>query len=576
MWGGAAAEDWIAGWDGRQCVQSLIGRLASVDRPKPELAWKPSTFARVGRLLTLVICFAVSGVFYGQGTVNGYCNPLDVSIADPHVLKDGSTYYLYGTTEVGRGFSVFTSTDLVHWSRRGLCYQKTASSWAQRDFWAPEVVKVGSTFYLYFTGYNPTLDRRNICVATSTSPLGPFTDAPSPVLDASLSFIDGHPYHDPVSGKYYMYAVRTQNGPAKIMVTELANPPLSSVGALTQVMTVTQAWEGPWVEAPYIVRHNNHYYMMYSGSTFDVPGYAVGYATATNLTGPWTKSPNNPILRQTATVSGPGHNSAIRSPDGSELFMAYHTHLTFAGGGARQLAIDRLVFTPQSGQPDRLSVPSGGPTSGIQPLPSGAAPRLLAASDEFSAVQLDRSRWNVFGEEPTRWQLVSGQLEIETRPGDIHTDNRDAKNIFLQHMPAGDFDIETQVTFTPQQNFEQAFLVLWGDQSNYVRFSLVYADGAKLETSVEKAGSFSSLLTPYSMGSTVQLRIERRGTSCVCYAARPGFSGWTQIGQIMTLNPAEMQAGLGAISSISGATRTARFDYFRVSNPSGVDDWQLY
>ena len=108
----------------------------------------PMSFRALPQLIGLLLCLAVSSLLYGQGTVNQYCNPLNVTIADPQVLKDGSTYYLYGTTDAARGFSVFTSTDLVHWSRRGLCYQKNASSWAQRDFWAPEAIKFGTTYYL--------------------------------------------------------------------------------------------------------------------------------------------------------------------------------------------------------------------------------------------------------------------------------------------------------------------------------------------------------------------------------------------------------------------------------------------
>ncbi len=92
-----------------------------------------------GILVAIILACSLS--CHAQGTVNQYKNPLDVSIADPQVLKDNGVYYLYGTTDLD-GFSVFTSTDLTHWSRRGYCFKKTAASWGQANFWAPEAIKL--------------------------------------------------------------------------------------------------------------------------------------------------------------------------------------------------------------------------------------------------------------------------------------------------------------------------------------------------------------------------------------------------------------------------------------------------
>lgn len=513
-----------------------------------------------------------------QVTINSYVNPLDVSVADPHILKDNGTYYLYGTTYDGNGFSVYTSTDMVHWTRRGLCWQRTPSSWGQGDFWAPEVLKAGSTYYFYYTAHNPATNRRNVCVASSTSPLGPFTDVTTPILPAGNAYIDGHPYYDPISGKYYLYAVRDSAAPSTIVVTELTNPPVAATGLLRTVMTVNQNWEGNWVEAPYVVRHKNWYYLMYSGRWFWESEYAVGYATATSPLGPWTKSPSNPILQQTSTVSGPGHNSAVRSPDDLELFIAYHSHLTFAGGGPRQLAIDRLEFTTPSiaGQPDRLALQTGAPTTNPQPLPSGAAPRSVGATDSFQAATLNRNQWNTFGEESTRWRIQSGQLVIDTENGDLFGDRIDARNIFLQYAPIGDFIIETRLIFAPTANFEQAFLILWENQSNYVKVGSLFAGGLAIEAAVETNGQYTGSTQTNTWGNTIRLKIERRGGKCYCYVGGDNDLIWWPVGSSTDFITAQPQVGLGAFSPVSGALRTARFDYFNLIYPSTVTDWQLY
>jgi hypothetical protein len=67
-------------------------------------------------------------------------------------------------------------------------------------------------------------------------------------------------------------------------------------------------------------------------------------------------------------LSGPGHDSITVSPDGSELFMVYHTHADVTKpSGKRTVNIDRLAFDDKSGL--RIN----GPTRTPQPLPAGAA-----------------------------------------------------------------------------------------------------------------------------------------------------------------------------------------------------------
>ncbi len=494
------------------------------------------------------------------------------------MFKDNGTYYLYGTTYDWNGFAVFTSTDMVNWSRHGLAWQKTDTSWGQSDFWAPEVMKAGNTYYLYYTTRNPSTGKLNVCVASASSPLGPFTDVTTPLMPATGSFLDGSPFRDPISGKYYLYVVKEDIHPSVISVTELADPPVQRVGGVTDLFTQTQDWEDDWVEAPYVFRRNGTYYMMYSGKAFWKRGYAVGYATASSPTGPWTKSATNPIIAYTDFVSGPGHNSVAESPDGTELFAAYHTHLRLGSQGQRQLAIDRLQFTSNTivGQPDRLRLQAGAPTVTLQPLPSGAVPKQVGASDSFEVPTLDRTRWNIFGEEPTNWNFQHGQLAIHTQWGDIHQDSLDARNIFLQYAPAIDVDFETRVLFTPGANFEQTFLTLWENQSNFIRFSFVYANGPAMEVGVERNGAYTGAIYPNIWSNYLRLKIQKRGDVATLFAAGSILGDFQQVGPAITFPTIQPKIGLGAIAAISGARRTALFDYFNVSIPSDVEDWQLY
>ena len=48
-----------------------------------------------------------------------YTNPFDFPLADPFVVKEGDTYYMYGTTvsAKGQGFDVYVSKNMIDWTR---------------------------------------------------------------------------------------------------------------------------------------------------------------------------------------------------------------------------------------------------------------------------------------------------------------------------------------------------------------------------------------------------------------------------------------------------------------------------
>jgi len=111
------------------------------------------------------------------------------------------------------------------------------------------------------------------------------------------------------------------------------------------------------IEAPQILNHEGRYYMFYSGNDFASGSYAVGYATADALEGPYTDAEENPILftdLQSAPklgLAGPGHQGIFTAADG-DLWIAYHAWDNTAIGNdsvGRHLWLDELLF--EDGRP---------------------------------------------------------------------------------------------------------------------------------------------------------------------------------------------------------------------------------
>ena len=298
-----------------------------------------------------------------------YTNPVRAGCADPAILKHDGTYYAYCTyspdqPNMPKGIRLYVSRDLVHWKDRGYVL-KRADSWGESRFWAPDIIEKDGTFYLYYAA-----DTR-ICVATAQTPLGPFRQSKQePMVPESIR-IDAHVFKDD-DGQYYFYYVRFNRG-NEIWGGKL-NSDMRSVDAssLRLMVKPDQPWErhmGHVTEGAVVIKHNGTYYLTYSGSHFQSPEYAVGYATSSSPLGPWKKYEFNPIMKSTAYAHGTAHHCLTTSPDDREMFIVYHRHNTLTETEPRQMAIDRIQFVSQPDGPDILEI--HGPTSSPQPLPSG-------------------------------------------------------------------------------------------------------------------------------------------------------------------------------------------------------------
>ena len=53
-------------------------------------------------------------------------------------------------------------------------------------------------------------------------------------------------------------------------------------------------------------------------------------------------------------------------------------------------------------------------------------------------------------------------------------------NIVLQPAPTGEWTATTRLRFTPNENFEQAGLIVYGDDANYAKADLVSAGGNRV------------------------------------------------------------------------------------------------
>lgn len=286
-----------------------------------------------------------------------------ILLADPTIFYHDGTYYLYGTSgnDKNLGFEVYVSKNLKSWKRSdkndGYALKK-GESYGDIGFWAPQVFEYEGKFYMAYTA------NEHIAIATSDSPLGPFTQAEKKDLEAPVKQIDPYIFIDD-DGKKYMYHVRLTEG-NRLFVAEMEDD-FSGIKeeTLTYCFHAEEPWENTqnvdWTvsEGPAIIKHEGLYYFIYSANDFRNPDYAVGYAVSESPMGPWTKSPSNPIFDKTdAGINGSGHGDYFVDAKG-KLRYVLHTHNSDEKVSPRKTALIELEFKQGGNEPDLLEVKKG-------------------------------------------------------------------------------------------------------------------------------------------------------------------------------------------------------------------------
>ncbi|MBS1906442.1 MAG: family 43 glycosylhydrolase [Actinobacteria bacterium] len=305
--------------------------------------------------------------------------------ADPNIAVFGDTYYLYATTDGtpgwgGKDFYVWSSKNLVDWTRAEQPFLTLDGAngnvpWATGNAWAPTIIERGGKYYFYFSGHNPTYNRKTIGVAVADSPVGPFVAQPTAMIlnneaVTSGQAIDPAAFLDPQTGKYYLAW-----GNGSPVIAELNDDMISvKAGTFQRINGLTDFREGVFLNY-----RDGIYHLTYSIDDTGSENYRVGYATATSINGPWTY--RGVILQKNLAlgIKGTGHSSIINVPGTDDWYIAYHRFAIPDGEGQhRETTIDRVP------------IGADGLFQTITPTLTGVAPQTIAGAAPVSAAATTR------------------------------------------------------------------------------------------------------------------------------------------------------------------------------------------
>src|SRR5262245_3710249 len=202
--------------------------------------------------------------------------------------------------------------------------------------------------------------------------------------------------------------------------------------------------------------------------------------------------------------------------------------------------------------------PTSPPTSA--PVQPTATPTLTTGTDDFNGVLAPG--WSWADEDSSQWNLqeAPGVLRIVTQGESLYNAGQ-PKNLLLRDAPVGDFEITTKVTFNPQNNFQQAAILIYQDHDNFVLLNRGFCDvescpggGVFLDNEMNGEINFN---TPHPTATaslqTIRLRLQKVGTTYTGFYSVNGGQRWTELGQVE--NPLQpTKVGLTANNSNADAS----------------------
>ena len=285
-------------------------------------------------------------------------NPISKNwYADPESRVYGDTVYMYVTNslpfEQQLNIDLVTTKDLEHFETYRSILDMTTFKGADFAIWAPSVVDKDGKYYIVFAAndIHPEDERGGLYIGVSDDPHGPFKNVFAdgrPLLNKFYNKaqpIDAHFFKDDDGTIYLLYG-----GWCHLNIC-IMNDAMDGFKQMKEPCADGVAREitpQNYKEAPYVMKIEGKYHLMYSTGTWTDGTYAVNAAQTDDLLLGFKCY--DTVLKSSEIAVGPGHNSAFFFK--GQHYVAYHRRIV---GDKyphnRLLCIDKLEIKDGKLQP---------------------------------------------------------------------------------------------------------------------------------------------------------------------------------------------------------------------------------
>ncbi|NYD57415.1 PKD repeat protein/glucose/arabinose dehydrogenase/type 1 glutamine amidotransferase [Nocardioides marinisabuli] len=309
-----------------------------------------------------------------------------------------------------------------------------------------------------------------------------------------------------------------------------------------------------------------------AGRVFQFAGELAGRATETNTPALGEEFPDTFWVR-------------MSSPDGLDVTASYSSDgITFTEmDGTRSLSgineprvgvfglANRTEALPITAHFDHFRIT---PDDTATSCDAGGETCFTGRSDGFDGDALDTQRWDSVVRANQDLTVSDGLLSIPLTATDIYgTNNTGTPNIVLQDLPDGEFEVTTKVTLEARRQWQQAGLIIYGDDDNYLkmvkvgRASSPDAAARRFQLTKEVEGSATEDNTPdvgAGFPDTYWVRLSSTDGESVTGSYSADGVSFTEMSRSFTLaGIAGAKVGVfGLANKDSALPVTAEFDHF--------------
>ncbi|WP_228491808.1 family 43 glycosylhydrolase [Prolixibacter sp. NT017] len=307
--------------------------------------------------------------------------------ADPWMTRHGGHYiYCYS---VNNTIVVSRSKYMTRWGKLKTIWRAPSSGWNSNCVWAPEIHFFDGHWYVYYAaGVSgpPFIHQRTGVLRSATD------DVFSDYEDMGMLYTGDNPDNSGSNiwaidmtvlehqGKLYAIwsgwekQMDTDATSQNLYISEMKNP-YTMKGKRVLLSSPEESWEtgGPLNlnEGPEILKHGNQIFIVYSCRESWLVDYRLGMLQLMNPDGnvldPSNWKKKGPVFHGTSKVYGVGHCSFVKSPDGTEDWIVYHSKKSSSPGWDRDVRMQSFTWnvdgTPHFGVPvptgKEISRPSG-------------------------------------------------------------------------------------------------------------------------------------------------------------------------------------------------------------------------
>lgn len=315
-----------------------------------------------------------------------FINPIKPDGADPWVIQAGNKYYLCWSNGDKKIYirAMDKFENMRSYSDK-IVYIAPDTGMYSAEIWAPELLYVDGRWYIYYAADDGTnANHRMYVLEGGTNPDNP--------LDGDYTFkgkiydtsndrwaIDGTVFNYDGQNYFVWSGWDTTNGNVQNLYIATMSNAWTLSSSRVCISQPTNSWEKSGSssinEGPEVLIRGNKVHIVYSAAGSWTDNYCLGVLTCSNGNfmdpSSWVKS-SSPVFQKTDTVFGVGHASFVKSKDGTEDWIIYHSAIYSGAKWTRHIKAQMFTWTdsgyPLFGEPIDQGVSLTRPSTDATPV----------------------------------------------------------------------------------------------------------------------------------------------------------------------------------------------------------------